>query len=209
MKKLVIKQQKDWVKKEKQQKILELMQQQKVLHNLKQLNQITEAKRIHNGKKQVEPKTLYKKPSSHFKTVDEMIAVNNDAGAAHASYNKKKKIMNIKVKPDSHRVIKDKLQLANHPSTTKDQPKPIIRFKENANALKNKRDSITERPKTAGILRTSVENGDQPNEKKNRVLFSQVINNKENNHQVNKSHHSFMTDRSDLKNLKPSINNGG
>jgi len=35
MKKLVIKQQKEWLKKEKQQKISELMKQQKVLHNLK------------------------------------------------------------------------------------------------------------------------------------------------------------------------------
>lgn len=89
-----------------------------------------------------------------------MVVSNNDAGVPHASYNKKKKIMNIKVKPDSHRVIKEKIQFVNHPSTTKDQPKPIIKFKENATALKNKRDSINERPKTAGILRTSVDNGD-------------------------------------------------
>jgi hypothetical protein len=38
MKKLVIKQQKEWLKKEKQQRMSEQMQQQKVLHNLKQLN---------------------------------------------------------------------------------------------------------------------------------------------------------------------------
>jgi hypothetical protein len=38
MKKLVIKQQKEWLKKEKQQRMYEQMQQQKVLHNLKQLN---------------------------------------------------------------------------------------------------------------------------------------------------------------------------
>jgi len=39
------------------------------------------------------------------------------------------------------------------------------------------------------------------------VLFSHVINNKENNLQINKSHHSILTDRSDLKHLKPSIIN--
>jgi hypothetical protein len=51
-----------------------------------------------------------------------MVVSNNEAGA-HASYNKKKKIVNIKVKPESHKFIKDKIQFVGHPSTTKDQPK--------------------------------------------------------------------------------------
>jgi hypothetical protein len=37
-----------------------------------------------------------------------MVVSNNDGGA-HASYNKKKKIVNIKVKPESHKFIKDKI----------------------------------------------------------------------------------------------------
>jgi hypothetical protein len=64
-----------------------------------------------------------------------MAVSNNDAKnseAAHASFNLKKKIVNIKVKPDSHRVIKDKVNFCNHPSTTKEQPKQIIKFKVNA-----------------------------------------------------------------------------
>ena len=60
-------------------------------------------------KKNVEPKPLTHKPSSHFKTVDEMMVVQNNDGGAHASYNKKKKIVNIKVKPESHKFIKDKI----------------------------------------------------------------------------------------------------
>jgi hypothetical protein len=56
-------------------------------------------------------------------------------------------------------------------------------------------------------LRTSVDNSESANDKKNRVLFSNVFQNKENNLQINKSHHSILTDRSDLKHLKPSIIN--
>ncbi len=56
-------------------------------------------------------------------------------------------------------------------------------------------------------MRGSVDNSETVNDKKNRVLFSHVINNKENNLQINKSHHSILTDRSDLKHLKPSIIN--
>jgi hypothetical protein len=59
-------------------------------------------------KKNADPKNLAHKPSSHFKTVDEMVVSNNEGGA-HASYNKKKKIVNIKVKPESHKFIKDKV----------------------------------------------------------------------------------------------------
>lgn len=73
-------------------------------------------------KKNADPKSLAHKPSSHFKTVDEMVVSNNE-GAAHASYNKKKKIVNIKVKPESHKFIKDKILFVGHPSTTKDQPR--------------------------------------------------------------------------------------
>jgi hypothetical protein len=46
MKRLVEKQQKEWVKKIKKEKMNEIMQQQKVLQNLKQLNQIAEQRRI-------------------------------------------------------------------------------------------------------------------------------------------------------------------
>ena len=52
-----------------------------------------------------------------------------------------------------------------------------------------------------------MDNSESVNEKKNRVLFSNVTQNKENNLQINKSHHSILTDRSDLKHLKPSIIN--
>lgn len=43
---MVEKQQKEWVKKIKKEKMNEIMQQQKVLQNLKQLNQIAEQRRI-------------------------------------------------------------------------------------------------------------------------------------------------------------------
>jgi hypothetical protein len=46
MKRLVEKQQKEWVKKIKKEKMNEIIQQQKVLQNLKQLNQIAEQRRI-------------------------------------------------------------------------------------------------------------------------------------------------------------------
>jgi hypothetical protein len=49
------------------------------------------------------------------------------------NFNKKKKIVNIQVKPDSHREINKHLmaqQIAQHPSTTKDQSKdkPFIKL---------------------------------------------------------------------------------
>ena len=62
------------------------------------------------GKKPSEAKlqVLSKKPSTHFKTVDEMmLAQQENYDGAHASDNRKKKIVNIKVKPDSHRAFKE------------------------------------------------------------------------------------------------------
>jgi hypothetical protein len=50
MKRLVEKQQKEWVKKIKKEKMNEIIQQQKVLQNLKQLNQIAEQRRIQEKK---------------------------------------------------------------------------------------------------------------------------------------------------------------
>jgi hypothetical protein len=64
MKKLVEKQQKDWVKKIKKEKMNEILQQQKVLQNLKQLNQIAEQKRI-QVKKQKDREKPEKKPHLH------------------------------------------------------------------------------------------------------------------------------------------------
>jgi hypothetical protein len=121
MKKLVEKQQKDWVKKIKKEKMNEILQQQKVLQNLKQLNQIAEQKRI-QVKKQKEREKPEKKPhlhlpSMHFKTVDDHSQ--QDVSSVSAKITKKKSIVNIQVKPDSH--IRSSMQSINYPETTKDQ----------------------------------------------------------------------------------------
>ncbi len=93
------------------------MQQQKVLHNLKQLNQVAEAKRATVIKKvskepEIQTKGSHKKQSSQFKTVDDSKV------DVTANYNKKKKIVNIQVKPESHRDINKHImaqQISNHP----------------------------------------------------------------------------------------------
>lgn len=89
----------------------------------------------------------------HFKTVDDHSQ--QDVSSVSAIITKKKRIVNIQVKPDSH--IRSSMQSINYPETTKDQAsKSFEKLKIKEKHGKKKEPVL--RPKTAaGIIRVSVD----------------------------------------------------